>query len=938
MAARKRRMNLSLERLEIRTLLSAPEPNNTLAQAYTPPSNIYLEQNYFDTDSVSTSTDGDDYRKFYNLYGASNLYAVLNGMSSDADLYIYDQNGNYLASSTAGGNTSEVINVSLAGNQYFYVRVRAFTGATNYGLLLYNDYAGPSLGTARDIGTAWGQGSDKYWNFNKLGSEDYLDYRDNVDYVKFRMEAPGTVNLRMKDFTYSGGLVAQMQLLDGFGNVMNTTSGTVGDGLNINYVTLNSGTYYVRFTQISGSDPYTFRIVSDYAGDFAGTARNLGDLTNTSRQLYDMVGGPFGLASYEDAMDLYKFTLSQTATVDFRLAIAQGLTPPTFDANLQLARDTNGDGFIQSGEIIVQSVNSGDDSFSRTLNAGTYYVVVVQNGAYTSYQLDLDSDLDSVPSDPAAYKNMTKAVNLGSLVGENSFEGGFGISAGDFADYYKFTLPFAATLDLGAFNNSYFSRDTTNPWMTIIKDTNGNGIYDTGEDIASDSGSLVASLSAGAYYLGLFGTGQQMAYYGRAVPDFAGNTLPAARVMAAVTNTTGTSTQTFNDYIEQDFGPGSDIDDYYQFNLPDVYNVKLNTTGVSGEDLSLALIRDVNNNGIVDAGDIMATSDALNSPTESINRNLFAGRYFVRVQGINGATNYKLTATFGATTDPDDTINEVKNLASNALALGSFVDGDLSTLHDVDLYKITVTAGQRVSFDVDSRGGSNIDTFLRVFKANGSELAVNNDGAAPGEASQKFSYLEYTFATAGTYYVGVSQNPNKSYNPLTGLGDVFGGKNGLYRLTLNNLGKASPTILRVNAGGPVYIDAGGRNFETDGGFTGGTKSNTAFAVAGTTEDALFYANRSGANFSYAHAIANGTYKLSLYFAEGQFTAVGQRKFNVFAEGSQILTNFDIVQAAGGAKKAVVKTFTVNVTDGQINLSFAGVVGNALVSAISLEKV
>src|SRR5262249_4441276 len=101
------------------------------------------------------------------------------------------------------------------------------------------------------------------------------------------MESPGTVSLRMKDFTYSGGLVATMQLLDKDGNAMTTTSGTVGDGLNLDRYTLDTGTYYVKFTQLSGSDPYTFRITSDYAGDTVGTARNLFDMTNRSFQAND---------------------------------------------------------------------------------------------------------------------------------------------------------------------------------------------------------------------------------------------------------------------------------------------------------------------------------------------------------------------------------------------------------------------------------------------------------------------------------------------------------------------------------------------------------------------------------------------------------------------------------------------------------------------------
>ena len=42
--------------------------------------------------------------------------------------------------------------------------------------------------------------------------------------------------------------------------------------------------------------------------------------------------------------------------------------------------------------------------------------------------------------------------------------------------------------------------------------------------------------------------------------------------------------------------------------------------------------------------------------------------------------------------------------------------------------------------------------------------------------------------------------------------------------------------------------------------------------------------------------------------------------------------------AGAPKKAVIKTFTVAVTDGQINPRFVGVLNGALVSAISLVKV
>ncbi|MEH1921595.1 calcium-binding protein [Nostoc sp.] len=817
------------------------EPNNTFNEATVVP-DIYLEQNFYTSDSVSPG-DLDDYYKFFTLYGPSTLYAPLNGLSADADIYLYDQNQNLVASSTLGGNLSETLKASLQGNQYYYVKVHNYNSSntTNYNLYLYNDYSGSTLATARDIGTSWGQSSSKYLAYNKINWQDYLDYRDNVDVMKFTMEAPGTISLRMKDFTYTGGLQARMQLLDSNGNVLQTVSGTVGDGLNVDRYSAPAGVYYVKYTQISGSDPYTLRIVTDYAGDVTGTARDLGNVSGSSRRLYDMVGGPFGLPTYEDANDLYKFTLDKTSPIDLRLDIDTSFfQPPTFDANLRLAQDTNNDGFISAGEVILSSSNPGDDQLSTTLGAGTYYVQVVQNGAYTNYQLDLDSDFDAVKSDPQAYNNLSQARSLGALIGETPFNlgDGFGISAGDFSDYFKFTMTTAGQLSASAFNNPYYSRATQNPTLSIVRDSNNNQRLDPGETITPFSvGSLTANLAAGTYFLHTNGTGEQAAYNVRLVSDYAGNTLSTARPLAAIAGATPPN-QTFQDYIEQSFDASSDVNDFYRFDLSNTYEVTLNTTGVAGEDLSLSLIKDVNNNNAIDAGDILATSNVLNSPTESLSRVLGAGRYFVRVQGVNGSTNYTLTSKFvSANEDPDDTIAKVQNRAGNIKTLGQFADFSLSPQTDVDLVKFTVSAGQQVGFDVDSRNGSNLNTYLRVFNSSGTQLAANNDGAAPGETSSQFSYLAYTFTQAGTYYVGVSSNPNSNYNAVTGLGDVAGsGATGDYRLTLNDLG-----IVLIGDGGNNAIAGGNGNDNLNG--AGGNDTLTGGAgndilIGGTGNDLL----------------------------------------------------------------------------------------------------
>src|SRR5262249_44179918 len=127
-------------------------------------------------------------------------------------------------------------------------------------------------------------------------------------------------------------------------------------------------------------------------------------------------------------------------------------------------------------------------------------------------------------------------------------------------------------------------------------------------------------------------------------------------------------------------------------------------------------------------GDVLVTSNAANSPSESISQSLPMGRYFVRVLGENGSTNYTLNAKFVAN-DLDDQIGEVQNIIANTKSLGQFADLTMNTRDDVDLIKFTVAAGQRASFNIDPRNGSALDTYLRLFKADGTTLAANDDGA-----------------------------------------------------------------------------------------------------------------------------------------------------------------------------------------------------------------
>ena len=87
------------------------------------------------------------------------------------------------------------------------------------------------------------------------------------------------------------------------------------------------------------------------------------------------------------------------------------------------------------------------------------------------------------------------------------------------------------------------------------------------------------------------------------------------------------------------------------------------------------------------------------------------------------------------------------------------------------------------------RPSGSFDSYIRLFNSVGVELAHDNDGDdgdAPGESGSVESYLEYTFTSGGTYYLGVSGYDNKSYNAISGEGDISG-STGAYSLTLTDI-------------------------------------------------------------------------------------------------------------------------------------------------------
>lgn len=139
-----------------------------------------------------------------------------------------------------------------------------------------------------------------------------------------------------------------------------------------------------------------------------------------------------------------------------------------------------------------------------------------------------------------------------------------------------------------------------------------------------------------------------------------------------------------------------------------------------------------------------------------------------------------------------------------------------------------------------------------------------------------------------------------------------------------------------------YVASDGDRFGSDHFYTGGTgayielgrDANGGTPDVSDTEDPLLFKYFRGGAFGYDIPLPNGTYGVTLGFVEpDRSMEPGQRVFDVQAEGQMMLDDYDVRAQAGAAWSAVHGSFTIDVTDGTLNLDFVPSAGEAVVSNI-----
>jgi len=134
------------------------------------------------------------------------------------------------------------------------------------------------------------------------------------------------------------------------------------------------------------------------------------------------------------------------------------------------------------------------------------------------------------------------------------------------------------------------------------------------------------------------------------------------------------------------------------------------------------------------------------------------------------------------------------------------------------------------------------------------------------------------------------------------------------------------------------VDAKANIWSADFAYSTGTVGgHSSAAISGTADPTLYQTYRFAAGAGpvlYQFNMPNGTHTVNLGFAETLYTAAGQRVFNIVLNGQTVRSRFDIF-AAAGSNKAVVLTFPVTVTNGQVLIQLTNVVNSAKLNVIEI---
>lgn len=234
--------------------------------------------------------------------------------------------------------------------------------------------------------------------------------------------------------------------------------------------------------------------------------------------------------------------------------------------------------------------------------------------------------------------------NLGTIGSTPVVKSNFSLSESAPTDVFQFRINNTSNINLTLTDIS--AGDDAE--LFLYRD-NGNGVFDSGDQLVTFSTNssnrdetINRQLGAGTYF----------AEARRFAPRSSGS----VSYDFAVSATTSNSTAGFSNLLAKEFELGNlsgdvtrgnnvsniDTTDTYSFSLGLFEGVNITLSNLLA-DADIRLVRDSNNNGIVDAGEEIARSTKGGTVSDVISNIRNSGDYFLQVNQFSGQTGYQLT-------------------------------------------------------------------------------------------------------------------------------------------------------------------------------------------------------------------------------------------------------------------------------------------------------
>ena len=648
--------------LEPRILLSATDsdPNNTISTAgdfgnltgTTAPQSL--------NGSLSSADMVDVYK--FTITGNTNVAVHLAGLTQNTILQLYFEGDgnlnldNYELLESINVNPEASLSEALSAGTYYIRIYNSSATVQNYSLEVA---AGSTFGS--DAGSNFGTATTLVSGAGAL--QDVIRTND-TDVYKFTLTAASNIiaSIQGIDGTNLSEHV-RVQLFRDFSgdgspnnnDSLETFDYVTGAGLIINEA-LEAGTYFIWITTPDNNEDYdntAYQISLNTAEitestDVGSTFATAATLTSGAAPIKNVV--------QTNDIDVYKFTLAAPSNI---IAVIQGIDGGNLSeyVRVQLFRDFSGDGSPNNNDSLetFDYVTGAGLIINEALEAGTYFIWITSsddNDGYdnTAYQISLNTTAITGATDVGSTLGTAATLISGATPIKNV------VQTNDI-DVYKFTLTSASNViatiqGIDGANISEYIR------VQLLRDFNGDGLNNNNDtlelfDYVIGEGLIInEALEAGTYFIWITSPDSNDGY---------DNTAYQISLNATTIDGATDAGNTFATATTLDAG-GTPINNVVQTNDTDVYKFTLATQsdivatiqGINGglitEQIRVRLIKDLNNNGEIDAAEEVLRNDYyISGGPYALQENLATGTYFIQInnQDDNGHDNTAYQISLG---------------------------------------------------------------------------------------------------------------------------------------------------------------------------------------------------------------------------------------------------------------------------------------------------